>query len=117
MTPFGEKLRTLRADKGMSQAVLAAELEVSAAYLSALEHGKKGAPPRRIVLKVIQIFGLIWDDAEELEQLAEESRARVTIDTTSLSPKATKLANRFSRKILQMSDDEIDAFLKQLDHK
>jgi len=116
MTPFGEKLRSLRAEKGISQAELAAELEVSAAYLSALEHGKKGAPPRRIVLKVIQLFDLIWDDAEELEALADESRARIIIDTTSLSPKATKLANRFSRKILQMDEDEIVAWLKALDN-
>lgn len=44
MTPFGEKLRALRDARGITQAELASALDVSPAYLSALEHGKRGAP-------------------------------------------------------------------------
>jgi len=36
MTPFGARLRALRAERGMTQKEFAAQLEVSAAYLSAL---------------------------------------------------------------------------------
>ncbi|TIT83335.1 MAG: helix-turn-helix transcriptional regulator, partial [Mesorhizobium sp.] len=36
MTPFGEKLRALRAERGLSQKAMAEAIGVSAAYLSAL---------------------------------------------------------------------------------
>ena len=44
MTPFGAKIRALRAERGVSQKDMAAALGVSAAYLSALEHGRRGVP-------------------------------------------------------------------------
>ena len=44
MTPLGQKLRELRLKKGVSQKEMAAALGVSAAYLSALEHGRRGVP-------------------------------------------------------------------------
>ena len=77
MTPFGEKIRALREAKGVSQSEMAAELGVSPAYLSALEHGKRGAPSWSFLQKTIQYFGLIWDDAEDLQQLAQMSKPKV----------------------------------------
>ncbi len=72
MTYFGEKIRELRADKGVSQADMAKALEVTPAYLSALEHGKRGVPSFSFMQKTIQYFGLIWDDAENLQSLAKD---------------------------------------------
>ncbi len=43
MTPFGARLRALRAQRGVTLKDLAAALQVSAAYLSALEHGRRGS--------------------------------------------------------------------------
>ncbi len=81
MTPFGERLRELRRAKGVSQKQMAASLGVSAAYLSALEHGKRGVPSWAMVQKIIGYFNVIWDDAEELQRLAQTSDPRVVIDT------------------------------------
>ena len=86
MTPFGAKLRALRAERGVTQRVLAAELRVSPAYLSALEHGRRGAPSAGLVHQVNEFFGLIWDEAEELSRLARQSRPKVSIDTGGLAP-------------------------------
>ena len=44
MTPFGEKLRDLRKQHGMTMASMAQHLGVSSAYLSQVEHG--GGIPR-----------------------------------------------------------------------
>ena len=44
MTPFGKKLREMRREKGVTLTDMAEALEVSPAYLSALEHGKRGRP-------------------------------------------------------------------------
>ena len=41
MTPFGQKLRDLRRERNISQKEMAGALGVSAAYLSALEHGHR----------------------------------------------------------------------------
>ena len=115
MTPFGAKLRALRDDANMTQAQLAQKLGVSPAYLSSLEHGKRGRPSWAIVQQVIEIFGLIWDDAEELEKLARLSHPKVMIDTSDLSPKATELANRLARVVQRLDDPTLDNLLNILD--
>ena len=115
MSDFGAKMRALRAEKGVSQADMAAALDVSAAYLSALEHGKKGAPSWPMTQKIIHYFGLIWDDAEELILLAQLSRRRVVVETSGLDPKASRVANLVAKRIGHMSDDELEALLDILD--
>jgi transcriptional regulator with XRE-family HTH domain len=115
MTPFGEKLRALRDRKGVSQADMAAALDVSPAYLSALEHGKRGAPSWALTQKIIQYFGLIWDDAENLKELALMSKPKVTIDTGGLDPRTTHVANLLSRKVARLKDEELEALIAILE--
>lgn len=66
MTPFGDALRQLRERKGVSQKEMAAAIGVSPAYLSALEHGKRGLPNFDFLQRVAGYFNIIWDEAEEL---------------------------------------------------
>lgn len=117
MTPFGERMRLLRAQKGVSQKEMAAALGVSPAYLSALEHGRRGMPSWPLIQKIVGYFNVIWDDAEELERLAALSHPRVTVDTAGLSPRATLLANRLAERIGGLSEAGIDALLALLDAK
>ena len=56
MTPFGARLRALRADRGVTLKQLAEALQVSAAYLSALEHGRRGSPSAGLVHQVNEYF-------------------------------------------------------------
>jgi transcriptional regulator with XRE-family HTH domain len=109
LTPFGEKLRRLRRERGIAQKQMAAALGVSAAYLSALEHGRRGVPSWAMVQKIIGYFNVIWDEAEELERLASNSDPRVVIDTAGLSPAATALANRLAREIDQLDEEKLAA--------
>jgi transcriptional regulator with XRE-family HTH domain len=108
MTPFGEKLRQMRKAKGVSQKEMAAALGVSAAYLSALEHGRRGAPSWPLVQKTIGYFNVIWDEAEELEQLAWSSHPRVVIDTAGLSSKATAFANALAATIGRLREEDLE---------
>ena len=84
---------------------LAAALQVSAAYLSALEHGRRGRPSAGLVHQVNEFFGLIWDDADELARLARQSHPRVVLDTSGLDPVVTDFANRLAREIRQVTPD------------
>ncbi len=104
MTPFGQRVRQLRAARGVTLAHMAAALGVTAAYLSALEHGKRGRPTFTLIQGVIHVLGVIWDEADELVRLADLSHPRVTVDTAGLEPEATLLANRLAREI-----DRLDA--------
>ncbi len=108
MTPFGEKLRSMRRDRGISQKEMAAGLGVSAAYLSALEHGRRGVPAWALLQRIIGYFNVIWDEAEELQRLAAVSHPNVTINTAGLHPRATLMANLLADNIDRLSDEEIE---------
>ena len=114
MTPLGEKLRELRRRKGVSQKEMATAIGVSAAYLSALEHGHRGVPTWAMIQKIIGYFNVIWDDAEELQKLAEGSHPRVVVDTAGLSPAATELANLMAEAIDELNDVELAALNAQV---
>jgi transcriptional regulator with XRE-family HTH domain len=115
VTPFGARLRELRERRGATLADLAAAVQVSSAYLSALEHGRRGRPSAGLVHQVNEFFGLIWDDAEELSRLARVSHPRVTLDTAGLSPEATAFANRLAASIRKLPPETIERLAAALD--
>jgi transcriptional regulator with XRE-family HTH domain len=112
MTPFGMRLRELRAERGVSQTQMAADLGLSAAYLSALEHGRRPRPTPGLVRQICGYFGLIWDDADALAALAQRSRPKVTIDTGGLSPRATELVNLLAERIDRLSEAALEQLLE-----
>lgn len=109
MTPFGERMRAMRAQRGVTQKEMAAAIGVSPAYLSALEHGRRGQPSWAMQQRIIGYFNVIWDEADDLSRLAGMSDPRVTVDTAGLSPKATAFANRIAADISRLDDHAIDA--------
>jgi transcriptional regulator with XRE-family HTH domain len=111
MTPFGARVRALREAKAIQLKRMAADLHVSAAYLSALEHGKRGRPAPGLVMQIAGYLGCIWDEAEELKALALLSHPRVVIDTAGTSPARTELANRLAERIRTLPDETIEALL------
>ena len=115
MTPFGERVRQLRRERGLLPKDMAAHLGASSAYLSALERGERGKPTWTLIQGTLQYFNIIWDDADELARLADLSDPRVKIDTARLSPEATLLANRLSREIRGLNPEEIAEILAVLD--
>jgi len=110
MTPLGLKLRQLREERGVTLKDMAKALRVSSAYLSALEHGRRGKPTWMLLQRIIAYFNVIWDEAEDLQRLAEMSDPKVSIDTAGMSPEATELANRLARDIGRLAPEDL-AFL------
>ena len=115
MTPFGARLRALRTERGVTLKQLAAALRLSSAYLSALEHGHRGAPTQGLVHQICEYFGLIWDDADDLARLARLSHPKIKIATGGLSPEQTALANRLSQTIDKLPPETIAAMHILLD--
>jgi len=115
VTPFGQRVRALREARGMSLAQMAEGLGVSPAYLSALEHGKRGRPTFTLIQGAIHLLGVIWDEADELVRLADLSHPRVVIDTAGLDPEATLFANRLAREIGLLEDEDLRRLAVVLD--
>lgn len=116
MTPFGEAVRKLRQRKGVTQKEMAAALDVTPAYLSALEHGRRGLPTFVLLQRIAGYFNIIWDEAEDLFMLARGSDPRVVIDTSGMEAHYTALANRLAGQFRFLDRDaieELDAILEK----
>ena len=111
MTPFGVRLRQLRAERGISLKHMAEALGVSAAYLSALEHGRRGRPTHAMVVAICAQLNIIWDEADELVRLARLSHPRITVDTQGLSPDATEMANLLAERIRKLQPERVERIL------
>ncbi len=114
MTPFGIRVRELRAKRGITLKRMAEDLGVSSAYLSALEHGNRGVPGPGMIQQICGYFDLIWDETEEMKRLVALSDPRAVIDTAGLSPKATELANLLSSHIGDLDDAAIDWVIAEI---
>jgi transcriptional regulator with XRE-family HTH domain len=117
MTPLGARLRQMRAERGVKLKDMAAALGVSSAYLSALEHGHRGKPTWFLLQRIIAYFNVIWDEAEELQRLAEISDPKIAIATAGLTPAATELANRLAANIGELADDDLAFLTEEVVHR
>ncbi|WP_075214219.1 helix-turn-helix domain-containing protein [Mongoliimonas terrestris] len=115
MTPFGARMRELRAERQVTLKEMAAALGVSSTYLSALEHGRRGRPSWFLLQRILGYFNLIWDEAEDLQRLADLSHPRVVIDTAGLDPRATRLANLLAETIAGLDGASLDRLTRDLE--
>ncbi len=114
MTSFGRRVRQLRRQKGVRLKDMAAELQLSPAYLSALEHGHRGRPSPILVEQIRAYFNIIWDAADDLRRLAELSHPRAVVDTAGLSADRTLLANRLAERIAELPEEVIERLLAEI---
>src|SRR5207248_6830567 len=70
---LGAKIRTIRRREGLTQADLAAKLEISASYLNLIEHNQRPLPAHLLV-RIAQIFKM------DLESFADDSASRLAGD-------------------------------------
>jgi len=108
MTPFGLKVREIRRAHGIALKRMASDLQLSPAYLSALEHGHRGRPTPALVVQICEYFHLIWDDYEEMHRLARVSHPKITVDTSGLTARATELANLLAERIGTLDDAMVE---------
>ncbi|MCF4096928.1 helix-turn-helix domain-containing protein [Maritalea mediterranea] len=117
MTPLGAKMRQMRRERKITLKQMATDLNVSSAYLSALEHGHRGKPTWYMLQRIIAYFNVIWDEAEELQRLAELSDPKITIDTAGLDPKATELTNKLTQNIKSLEPDDLHFLIQEVEQR
>jgi transcriptional regulator with XRE-family HTH domain len=106
MTPFGKFLRNLRIERGLLLKDMAEMLDVTSAYLSAVEHGKKGAPSAALVSKLENLLNLTTEQKKELRRAAAASNTSMSIPS-KLSPFAFETANAFARRLPILSERQL----------
>ena len=67
---FGERLRQLREQAGLSQNALARAAGIDSTHLSRIENGKQGVPRRTTIVKLVRALGLSLTDEEAQQLLA-----------------------------------------------
>ncbi len=67
---FGELLKELRLKHNLSIREAARKAGISAPYFSDMERGRKSAPSREVLMKIVDVLGLDKDEAEQLYDCA-----------------------------------------------
>lgn len=78
LTQFGKAVRKARIDSGLNLQSMSSELKVSAAFLSAIENGKKKIPPG-MVEKIDNLFHKLGTPIDNLNKLVTISNELVPL--------------------------------------
>lgn len=106
MTPFGRFMRHLRTEKGLLLKDVADMLSVTSAYLSAVEHGKKGQPSAAMISQLEDKLKLTTQQRKELRAAARDSMSSMEIPSKA-TPFAFETANAFARKLPNLSEQQL----------
>ena len=107
MTPFGIKLKYIRAQRHKSLKDLSRALKVSIAYVSMLENGKRGRPADGLIELICSYFNLSWEESDELKFLAQQSDINTKMNTEKLSLNATMLTNVLKNNIKWLTEEQL----------
>ena len=103
LTPFGKALRKLRLDLNISLKDMAAKLNVSSSFLSAVETGKKKIP-QNFLEKIITSYKLSRKNVWELSDAKYESELTFIITAKNVLEK--KLIIKYIEYLNHISDQE-----------
>ena len=112
LTRFGKQLRKLRIDREERLKDMADRLDVTTAYLSAVENGKRTVPDAW-VYEIIESYDLNNSEAQELQRAAYENKSDLTIDLNNTEN--TEVALSFARKFRKLTLEQADELQKMLD--
>lgn len=113
VTNFGKYVRILRIKKGLILKDMADDLNISISFLSAMETGRRPIP-EHIIDKIVEIYNLTDDEANNLRQAAIESIASIKIDTHTADEQKRDLAFTFARNFETLNDSEVKALMDVL---
>lgn len=117
ISKFGVCIRSIREQKKDSLRQMAIKLGVSAAFLSAMEVGRKTIPIE-YVEKIKKIYNLSDEQEIQLENSIYETNERVPIELAAMNEAQKDISLMFARKI-KTADEKLLNKLKEalLDEK
>lgn len=106
LTEFGKALRKLRINRQEILKNMADTLNVSAAYLSAVETGKRRIP-EDWVSRISESYSLSPDEQSELQYVADISATEITIPLNGATPARRDAVLSFAKALDGMSDEDL----------
>lgn len=116
VTAFGKFCRKLRIDRGQIMLNMAELLQVSPAFLSAVENGKKNIPAKWYE-KIISLYDLSESKAAELKSAIDKSKDEIKIDLRSQSESDRDLAIAFAREFTSLNKQQKEEIFRMLSKK
>ena len=113
LTDFGRFLRKIRIDYGEILKDMADKLNVSAAYLSAVEMGKRNIP-EQWVDKISQLYNLSEEEKSNLKNVADSSAKSITLSFENISNSRKETAILFAREFENVDAETLDKIKKLL---
>jgi len=107
---FGQHLRELRREKGISQRELAKKVSVDFSYISKLENDRLPPPAADTIVKICEVLNV---QPDQLLSLTKKIPGDIK-DLVSSTPKAMEFLRNAGS--LKLTEDEWDKMSKQLKH-
>ena len=111
LTSFGIAIRKIRLDRGLKLRDMADRLDLTSAFVSAVETGRKSIP-QGYVEAVTQALGLSETETRDLRRAADETRT--TVDVDNLAAESRELVASFARRVNQLPPDFLESLRKLL---
>ena len=106
LTNFGKTLRKIRIDHDELLKDMAECLNVTVAYLSAVENGKREVPDSWIDV-LADSYGLTTQEKMELQKYAYEDKNSLKISLDGIGAEEKELALAFARSFKTLTDEEM----------
>ena len=114
LTAFGKELRKMRIMAGELIRDMAAKLNVTPSYLSAVETGKRQIPDGW-VCKIAELYSLSPEEKEALQKAADSSLLSVKLNLNGLTDHRRQTAVLFAREFSDLDDQKLEQIRKLLD--
>lgn len=104
ISKFGKCIRSIREKENDSLRQMAIKLGISAAFLSAMEVGRKQIP-LDYVDRIKDIYELSTEQVIELEDCINETNEKVSIELSMMNESQKDISSMFARKIKTADED------------
>lgn len=116
LTTLGRELRILRMDNQELLKDMAEKLNVTPAYLSSIENGKR-TPPKKMVEQIIFIYSCSEVLSNKLWDAYYDTVEEVNLSISSASNQQKELGLVFARKFNQLTENQISSIMSILNNK
>lgn len=114
ISKFGIVMRQFRSRTGESLRTMSSKLEISPAFLSAMEVGRRQIP-QEYLPKIKNLYNLNDEDYIRLQEAAMETNNRVDIELSKMNEAQKAVSMTFARKIENADPELIEKLRKALE--
>lgn len=105
LTNFGKALRKIRIENDELLKDMASKLNVTVAYLSAVENGNREVPDSWIDI-LSKAYDLTIDEKRQIQSYAYEKKENLKICLSDINQDEKELALAFARTFKELSDED-----------